>query len=219
MIRTRSMNQIKFWLMLFIVSSSTLYAGTHRPTGDPVFSNYFVHPFYQQERPIRVLVLPFAYKGKYAGSESDFMDSFVRELKKQNYFEVVQVEDVSGIISVEKIQAIDFIDQKKLMRLGYALNVDGVIVGTITEYNPYEPIILGARFSMYSTESGKKLWAVDEILDSRLKNVAQSARNFHRHEVNQKKQLFKNDLVLISMSSFTQYACQGWVRTLSAGMI
>ena len=66
-------------------------------------------------------------------------------------------------------------------------NVDAIICGTITQYQPYEPPVLGIKTGMFSTKTGNIMWSSDAIFDSSEAEVIKLLKNYYKEHYQRKQ--------------------------------
>ena len=76
-----------------------------------------------------------------------FADELTRRLERVQGLSTLPVNRVMAAMQAMGIQEITTVDQA--MALRRALNVDGLVVGTITAYDPYDPPKLGASIELF----------------------------------------------------------------------
>lgn len=101
---------------------------------------------YNNTKVQRVLLLPFAFETKRDKVVNEVTEAFFIELQKSTKFDVVVPQEFQDILSQQRdvwnrglIRAETITEAKKRYK------VDAIIFGTITQYKPYEPPILGIK--------------------------------------------------------------------------
>ena len=148
----------------------------------------------------RIMVLPF---GQEAGVQADcnsVRDAFVGELQKLRRFEVVPLPSDA------------------LVRLCTRYSVDGVFVGTVTSWRPYQPQRLGMRTHLVSVHSGSPIWAVDAIYDAAERTTIGDLRHFVEHTQRDDGNLHGWEMNLISPGKFTSFVAHRFVGTWVEGV-
>src|SRR6185503_19019245 len=106
----------------------------------------------------------------------------LNELGRSRQFEMVKVPPDelrlltgrSGWSGEEKLP-IDFFEKLK-----DKLGVDAILFCRLTQYQAYEPLAVGWRLKLLDAEVPRILWAVDEVFDARVAQVAAAARRYAR---------------------------------------
>jgi hypothetical protein len=104
----------------------------------------------------RVAVVPFFNQSNESTVDgSEFAAAYFAELQGVPGFEVVPVGVVEEALIRERINLSNpGTAADELRRLGSALGVDAVVVGTVTDFSPYYPQRCGLRVEWYATNPG-----------------------------------------------------------------
>lgn len=103
----------------------------------------------------------------------------------------------------------DFLD-----KLRDQLAVDAVLFCSLTTYRAYEPLAVGWRIKLVDADEPRILWAVDELFDARVPEVAAGAVRFAEHHPDTGSSLHDSRSILISAKRFGHYAATELVRTM-----
>ena len=140
----------------------------------------------------------------------------LNELGRSRQFELVTVPPDelrlltgrSGWSGEEKLPA-DFFEKLK-----DKLSVDAVLFCRLTQYRPYEPLAVGWSLKLLDAEVPRILWAVDEVFDARVAQVAAAARRYAREHPEAVPSLYDSQNVLHSPRRFGQYTVSAVVGTM-----
>lgn len=103
----------------------------------------------------------------------------------------------------------DFLD-----KLRDKLAVDAVLFCSLTTYRAYEPLAIGWRIKLVDIDEPRVLWAVDELFDARVPEVAAGAVRFAERHPDTGSSLQDSRSILISARRFGHYAATELVRTM-----
>lgn len=96
----------------------------------------------------RVAVVPFFNLSEEPAADGHrFAEAYFAELQKVPGFQVLPVGVAEA--AIQDLQ-LDLQNPEDAIKLGQALGVDAVVVGAITDYNPYYPPRVGLQVSWYS---------------------------------------------------------------------
>jgi TolB-like protein len=167
----------------------------------------------------RIMVLPF---GQEAGVQADcnsVRDAFVGELQKLRRFEVVPLpSDALEDDVLTKSLTRGRLSSDALVRRCTRYSVDGVFVGTVTSWRPYQPQRLGMRTHLVSVHSGSPIWAVDAIYDAAERTTIGDLRHFVEHTQRDDGNLHGWEMNLISPGKFTSFVAHRFVGTWVEGV-
>ncbi|HPT16807.1 MAG TPA: CsgG/HfaB family protein [Kiritimatiellia bacterium] len=155
-------------------AAPTGYSSGGAGTGEP--NVYVAREAFGVEK---VGILPFkAATALVGGSVSDL---FVTELMKMNRYELVERAQMSGVLGETEV-ALSGLTSGQAAQLGQMIGADGVIVGTVSEY---ELVAQGGRtyptvgisIRLIDAGTGKILWSVDHAArGGKSDTLAQHAR-------------------------------------------
>ena len=89
-----------------------------------------------------------------------------------------------------------------------------MLYGSVKQYRPYKPLILGVKAGIIRAETGKMVWAVDDVYDASQQAVANRAY-MRAHKKVEAIDKGRGDLILTSMRMFTNFVCRELVQSLS----
>jgi len=137
------------------------------------------------------------------------------ELERSRQFELVAVSpDELRLLtgqtswSGEEKLPLDFFD-----KLRARLGVDAVLFCRLTQYRAYAPLAVGWRLKLLDAEEPRVLWAVDEVFDARVPEVAAAARRYAQRHPDIASSMYDAQGVLLSPRRFGQYTASAVVET------
>ena len=153
----------------------------------------------------RVLLLPFEYTTDREAVIDEVTEAFVVELRKIGNFEVVvPAGGKTSLLSAQDVWVKGSINSDSVLTLRNKYDVDAIIFGNITHYRPYEPMILGVKAGMISTDTGEIVWSADGVFDSNENEVAELVKQYFEN-THQKSSLYGWKLILLSMRRYSQF--------------
>jgi len=192
---------------------------------DTVQEKYFTEEFdtisyhkseeYKNSKLQRVLLLPFTIESNRDKVVNEITEAFFIELQKLSRFSVVVPQEFQDILSQQKdIWTRGLIRSETIVEAKKRYNVDAIICGTITQYQPYEPPVLGIKIGMFSTKTGNIMWSSDAIFDSSDAEVIKLLKNYYKDHFQRKQSLYGWEIILLSMRRYAQFAAYHMVGTL-----
>ena len=170
---------------------------------------------YENTSVQRVLLLPFTIETNRDKVVDEVTEAFFIELQKSARFDIIIPHEFQDILSQQKdiwtrglIRAETVVEAKKRYK------VDAIIFGTITQYQPYEPPVLGIKIGMFSAKSGNIMWNADAIFDSSQASVIKLLKAYHKEKYQRKQSLYDWNLILLSMKRYAQFVAYHMVATL-----
>ncbi len=100
------------------------------------------------------------------------------------------------IIPEHKIWVRGSVNINTLVALNKKYDVDAIIFVNITHYRLYEPMLLGVKVGMISTDTGSVVWSADGVFDSNENEVAELVKQYFE-STHQKSALYGWKLILL----------------------
>ncbi|BBO16869.1 conserved hypothetical protein [Candidatus Brocadia pituitae] len=176
--------------------------------------NYSKTDAFQEISIHRVLLLPFEYDVDRDAIIDEVTEAFAVELRKIGIFEVVLPEESRATGSLNHgIWSRGTVDLDTILALRRRYEADAIIFGNITHYRPYEPMLLGVKVGMISTDTGLVIWSADGVFDSNENEVAELVKQYFE-STHQKNALYGWRLILLSMRRYSQFVANQITKTL-----
>lgn len=135
--------------LLFLVAAIAVSATGCNAIPDIVHQPTYHNPFPQLER---VAVLPFNNLSDNPHVDGNQVArAYYRQLQQIPGFVVVPLERVITVLESRRVELATVDD---IRQLGRQLNVDAVVVGAVTDYDPYYPPRLGLAVDWYAINPG-----------------------------------------------------------------
>jgi len=106
-----------------------------------------------------------------------------------------------------------------LLAIRENFKVNGLLVGTVTEYRPYPRLAIGLRLKLLDLTDGQLLWGVDQVWDSTDRDVQKRIRVYFRKELRSGAGTspLSQELVTVSPLEFVKFAAHEVAQTLDPG--
>lgn len=216
----------RLFTRLCLLAFFALFAGCARSSflGQMTTASYQPSNVYRGEANLsseikRVAVLPLTSMNDDTAMEfgrEELWPVLVAELGRARQFELVSVSaDELRLLtgrnfwSGEEKLPLDFFDKLK-----EKLGVDAVLFSRLTQYRAYEPLAVGWRLKLFDAAEPQVLWAVDEVFDARVPEVAAAARRYAQQHPDAGPSVQDAQGVLLSPRRFGRYATSAVVETL-----
>lgn len=165
----------------------------------------------------RVAVLPM-FKGEYGHMDLSLIEENIRlELAKLGLFEVISVEPevMKELFAEERFSSIGVLPVHLVEKLHARYAVDGLLLLDLSYFKAYQPVGIGIRAKLLNSDTGKLVWAADEIFDSSNPEVSNAARKFYKTESIIAFPLHNTKSVLHSPSRFSKYVGNSLFRAIN----
>ena len=177
--------------------------------------NYHKSDEYLNSKLHRVLLLPFTVESQRDKVVDEVTDAFYIELQKSGKFEIIVPQGFQDILALQNdIWNRGLIRSETIEEAKRRYKVDALIFGTITQYQPYEPPVLGIKIGMFSAISGNIMWSSDAIFDSSDASVVKLVKTYYKEHYKRKQSLYGWKIILLSMKRYAQFVAYHMVDTL-----
>ncbi len=198
---------ILFCLIVFVGCSSA-------PSRHSSGLSYNKTDEFKKTRIRRVLLLPFEYDVDREAVIDEVTEAFAIELRKIGSFEVVvPTGNKTALTPEHEIWVKGTINLSTILTLRKQYDADAIVFGSITHYRPYEPMLLGVKVGMISTDTGAIVWSADGVFDSNENEVAELVKHYFE-STHQKNALYGWKLILLSMRRYSQFVANQITETL-----
>ena len=155
----------------------------------------------------RVGMVPFEGRDIDPERSRIMQGAFLLELGRVAPFEIVRLDadDLDELTYSEPYRRGTY-QPKTLLELAERFNLDGVLVGTITQFNVYPPQVIGLELDLVSTETGMVIWAASLRLDAADSRVRTNLELYQRARERDANWEGGVQLTLISPSMFARFA-------------
>jgi hypothetical protein len=105
------------------------------------------------------------------------------------------------------------VDVESLIVAQKAYLADAFLFGTVTQYKPYDPPVLGLKLRMLSARTGDVIWAAEALFNAHEQDVRALAERYFQNS-GMKDCLYGPELVLVSPKLYTDFVAAQVVRPL-----
>jgi hypothetical protein len=194
---------------------SALCAGcaTHSPEMIQRVATY-ISPVMTENPPSRIVIVPFA--SPVNAPEAGHMATSSLAMAVQGTLccdTVLPAEGDERLAAESALWRSGRVDVGSLIVAQKAYLADAFLFGTVTQYKPYDPPVLGLKLRMLSARSGDVLWAADALFNAHESDVRLLAERYFRNS-GLKDRLYGPELLLMSPKLFTDFVAAQVVRPL-----
>ena len=165
------MNRVKIIFLLLPVLLSSCAAPK------PTANYYYLNPNRDLSAIGRTALVEFANDSAYPQISGDISQALFKALQKKQVFGLTFIRqndlawrklqlDMSSAYTLEQLSA-----------MRKTLNCDAVLIGTVTEYEPYPHLTIGLRLKLMDLADGQLLWALEQIWDATDKTTQDRVKN------------------------------------------
>jgi hypothetical protein len=184
------------------------------PPACPIATSY-AQPSSDGREVMRVVIPPFQDQTGSPQQAEDVRTALMRALGKRQKFEMVALgeHELREFLPQGTFES-GVISRDTLLAAARRYRADGVLFGNLTEFRPYEPIIIGLSVELASVGTGEVVWSSSGLYDAASRDVTQDVHNFSNKQLAGTSSLEGWRIILMSPSRFTEYACSRLADTL-----
>jgi hypothetical protein len=142
-------------------------------------------------------------------------DALFVEIQKKQVFGVMVVrqDDPAWRDLQENLDSLQGLRQLEPVRV--ALGCNGLLVGTVTRYQPYPHMIVGLRLKLLDLTDGQLLWATEQVWDSSDRTIQKRIQVYSREGRKAGQPSLREELVVVSPLSFSKFVAYEVAGTLA----
>jgi len=103
---------------------------------------------------------------------------------------------------------------EQLSAIHRTLKCNAVVIGTITEYQPYPHLTLGLRLRLINLDSAELLWALEQVWDTSDKTIDKRIRDYFNAQIRPGYEPLRQELVILSSLKFVKFVAYEVAETL-----
>lgn len=213
--RTNDAKTAGFSRLLFLLVLA-LTGCAHRRTPEPVpVATSYAQPAADGRDILRVVVPPFQDQTGSPRQAEVVRTAMMRALAKRQRFELIPVgeNELREFLPPSTFES-GIIARETLLVAARRYRADGVLFGVLTQFRPYEPLVIGMSVELASVGTGEVVWSSSGLYDAASREVTQDAHNFNNTRLAGTSSLEGWRIMLMSPSRFTEYACSRIAETL-----
>jgi hypothetical protein len=181
---------------------------------DAMANSYYLSPRKDLRDLGRVALVEVGNLSDHPGISRDATKALFLELQKKHLFGLVCIGQDDP--AWQMLQANP--DPGKMMQAMLAIRegrkCDGLLIGTVTEYQPYPRLVIGLHLKLLDLTDGHVLWGVEQIWDSMDKGVRKRVHAYSQSELRSGSAAVPEELVPVSSLEFMKFAACEVAQTL-----
>ena len=94
---------------------------------------------------------------------------------------------------------------RQLVTVRESLNCNGLLVGTVTRYQPYPHMVVGLRLKLLDLTDGQLLWGMEQVWDSADRSIQKRVKTYLKDQRRSGQSGLREELVVVSPLTFCQF--------------
>lgn len=191
-----------------------LFCGCESETDKAMAKSYYLSPTKDLRRLGRVALVAMDSASSSPEIAANITDSLFLETQKKQVFGVMVVrqEDAAWRALQENLDSLQTLRQLAATR--EALGCNGLLVGTVTRYEPYPHMVIGLRLKLLDLTDGQLLWGLEQVWDSSDKSIQKRVKEYLKEQRKTGESGLREELVVVSPISFCKFVAYEVAGTL-----
>jgi len=202
-------------LFLVPIVLLALTCGCKTPLNHSGMTNsYYLNPYKDLNTLGRIVLVEFDNNSGYPNISTDMTKALFVALQKKQIFglTVVHQGDPEWRNLQENIDSLQAL--KGLLAMRKTLKCNGLLVATITEYQPYPRLAIGLRLKLLDLTDGQLLWGLEQVWDTADKNIEKRIKQYSKDELRSGAPSLREELMVISSLKFIKFVAYEVAETL-----
>ncbi len=171
----------------------------------PMAGSYYLSPYKDLHRIGRVALLEIAGTSDDPQIAAALTEALFLEAQKKQVFGVTVVRRSAP--AWQELQ--ENLDSSQTLRqlatAREALNCNGLLVGTLTEYRPYPHLAIGLRLKLFDLTDGQLLWGMEQVWDSSDRSTQKRIKAYLKEDRKAGHSPLREELVIVSPLNFCKF--------------
>ena len=176
----------------------------HVPTIEQA-SYYYLNPYKNLCNIGRTAIVVLANDSDYPQFSEEITKSLYQSIQKQQLFGMTLVKRTDPSWHRLQLDLDETYNYQQLDDIRQTLKCDAILIGTITEYQPYPHLMLGLRLKLIDLKDGQLIWGLEQIWDSADKSIEQKIKKYFRRQKNSGFEPLRDKLVTFSHLEFIKF--------------
>ena len=209
------MNQMNRLKTLLLLSLPVLLSACALPLTSKSDANYFyLNPDKDISRLGRVAIVELDNDSPYPQIAAEITKPIFKALQKKQLFGLTVVRQDDPTWRSLQLDSNSTYTLVQLLAIRRTLNCDAVLIGTVTEYQPYPHMAIGLRLRLIDLKDGQLIWALEQIWDSADKTTAYRIKKYFKTQTRPGSRLLSEKLITRSSLKFIKFVAFEVAETL-----
>ncbi|MEN6424055.1 MAG: hypothetical protein ABFE13_01735 [Phycisphaerales bacterium] len=177
-------------------------------------NSYFLDPSKDLRALGRVALVELENTSGYPPISTEITQALYLETQKRQLFGllVVRQDDPAWRSLQENIDSLQAMRQ--LVVLKETLRSNALLLGTITQYQPYPHMVIGLRLKLLDLTDGQLIWGLEQVWDSADKTIQKRIQKYFGQQLRSGHSPLNEDLVVVSSLNFCKFVSYEVAATL-----
>ena len=162
----------------------------------------------------RIAIVELQNDSSYPQMSSNITEALFQSLQKKQVFGLTIVRQRDALWKSLQLAPDTTYTLKQMAAVRQTLKCDGVLIGTITEFEPYPHMAVGLRLKLIDLTSGELLWAIEQVWNSSDKVTERRIRKYLNETRSSLANNSNESITAISPLEFIKYISYEVAQTL-----
>ncbi len=174
---------------------------------------YFLDPSKDLRDLNRVALVELDNMSGYPQISAEMTQAIYLEAQKQQVFGllVIPQDDPAWRSLQENLDSLQ--GMRQLVALRDTLRSNGLLLGTITQYQPYPHMVIGLRLKLLDLTDGRVIWGVEQVWDSADRTIQKRIERYYREQLRSGHAPLNEELVVVSSLNFCKFVAHEMAAT------
>jgi hypothetical protein len=162
----------------------------------------------------RVALVELENTSGYPQISVEITEALYLETQKQQLFglAIVRQDDPAWRSLQENLDTLQAMRQLVVMR--ETLRSNALLLGTITQYQPYPHMVIGLRLKLMDLTDGQLIWGMEQVWDSTDRSIQKRIKKYYRGQMRSGNAPLNEELVIVSSLNFCKFVAYEVAATL-----
>lgn len=172
---------------------------------DAMANAYYLSPNKDLRRLGRVALVEMDGTSSSPEIAAAITDALFLQTQKRQVFGVMVVrrDDPTWQSLQENLDSLKALRQ--LVTVRESLNCNGLLVGTVTRYQPYPHMVIGLRLKLLDLADGQLLWGMEQVWDSADRSIQKRIKTYLKGQRRSGQSGLREELVVVSPLTFCEF--------------
>jgi hypothetical protein len=202
----------KSLLMLVVLAGCRDYKISQ---SEPAYS--YLNPYRNLISIGRVAIIELDNNSAFPKISVDTTEAIFLALQKKQIFGLTLVRQDNADWSSLRIKPDSVHSLEQLFTIRETLKCNALLVGTVTQYEPYPHMVIGLRIRLLDLSNGQLLWAVEQVWDSADLATKRRIRHYFQNQIPWSAESLQEQMTVISPLEFVRFVAYETAETLQTG--
>lgn len=185
--------------------------------GVPKLHGFYLNPDRYLSAVGRVALVELSNDSSYPQISADVTEALFLALQKKQVFGLTIVSQQDPSWRSLQMDRESQYNLEQLLATRKVLKCDAILVGAITEYQPYPHLTIGLRMKLIDLKDGDLLWALEQVWDAADKATECRIRKYFQREMRSGSAPLSQQLIAVSSLKFVKFVAYEVAETLQPG--